>query len=142
MGRRVRRKPQLCVLGCRMLLSWICSAWTWRPGPGADCTPSSQQLLFLLLALMICSFYISDLPHCSTPLGRSMFTITPTSDHTLFIYGGVGAEGNTLSESLVPLFLWDFVSLFPFPGSRNKSSVLFPVLKHNAVPALFFILPF
>lgn len=52
--------------------------------------------------------YISDLPHCSTPPGRSMFTITPTSDHTLFIYGGVGADGNTLSESLMRLFLWDF----------------------------------
>lgn len=32
------------------------------------------------------------------PLGRSMFSMTPISDHTLFIYGGLGADGNTLSK--------------------------------------------
>ncbi|KAK1881192.1 Kelch domain containing protein 1 [Dissostichus eleginoides] len=36
-------------------------------------------------------------PSCS-PLGRSMFTMTPTSDHTLFIYGGLGIDGNTLND--------------------------------------------
>lgn len=72
--------------------------------------------------------YISGLPHRSTPSGRSMLTITPTSDHTLFIYGGVGADGNTLSESLMPLLLWDFLSLFLEVGIH---SVLFPVLKHT-----------
>lgn len=63
--------------------------------------------------------YISDLPRCSTPPGRSMFTITPTSDHTLFVYGGVGADGNTLSESLTPLFLWG--SLFLEVGIKALS---------------------
>ncbi|KAK5881557.1 hypothetical protein CesoFtcFv8_022340 [Champsocephalus esox] len=36
-------------------------------------------------------------PSCS-PLGRSMLTMTPTSDHTLFIYGGLGIDGNTLDD--------------------------------------------
>lgn len=64
--------------------------------------------------------HISDLPHRSTPPGRSMFTITPTSAHTLFIYGGVGADGTTLSKSLMRLCLWDFyMSLVSFPGRRN-----------------------
>lgn len=34
-----------------------------------------------------------------------MFTMTPVSDHTLFIYGGFGTYGNTLSESLMHLLL-------------------------------------
>ncbi|XP_054455205.1 kelch domain-containing protein 1-like [Anoplopoma fimbria] len=37
-------------------------------------------------------------PSC-VPLGRSMFTMTPTSDHTLFIYGGLGMDGNTLNDA-------------------------------------------
>lgn len=37
-------------------------------------------------------------PSCA-PLGRSMFTMTPTSDHTLFIYGGLGTDGNTLNDA-------------------------------------------
>ncbi|XP_029312521.1 kelch domain-containing protein 1-like [Cottoperca gobio] len=37
-------------------------------------------------------------PSCS-PLGRSMFTMTPTSDHTLFIYGGLSTDGKTLNDA-------------------------------------------
>ncbi|XP_074475575.1 kelch domain-containing protein 1-like isoform X1 [Sebastes fasciatus] len=37
-------------------------------------------------------------PSC-TPLGRSMFTMTPTSDNTLFIYGGLGTDGSTLNDA-------------------------------------------
>ncbi|KAM9336264.1 kelch domain-containing protein 1-like [Symphorus nematophorus] len=35
----------------------------------------------------------------SAPMGRSMFTMTPISDHTLFIYGGLGTDGNTLNDA-------------------------------------------
>lgn len=28
-----------------------------------------------------------------------MLTMTPVSDHALFVYGGLGVDGNTLSES-------------------------------------------
>lgn len=41
----------------------------------------------------------SDVSQSLGPLGRSMFTMTPTSDHTLFIYGGLCAYGTTLSKS-------------------------------------------
>ncbi|XP_070708381.1 kelch domain-containing protein 1-like [Pempheris klunzingeri] len=40
-----------------------------------------------------------DVSQSCTPLGRSMFTMTPTSDHTLFIYGGLGTNGNTLNDA-------------------------------------------
>eukprot|EP00064_Thunnus_orientalis_P010872 superscaffoldBa00001514_g10901 len=43
-------------------------------------------------------------PSC-TPLGRSMHTMTPISDHTLFIYGGLGTDGNTLNDA------WQFNTL-------------------------------
>uniref|UniRef100_A0A3P9IPU5 Kelch domain containing 1 n=1 Tax=Oryzias latipes TaxID=8090 RepID=A0A3P9IPU5_ORYLA len=33
------------------------------------------------------------------PLGRSMHTMTSTSDHTIFVYGGLGTDGNTLSDA-------------------------------------------
>ncbi|XP_028264501.1 kelch domain-containing protein 1-like isoform X2 [Parambassis ranga] len=36
-------------------------------------------------------------PSCA-PLGRSMHTMTPTSDHTVFVYGGLGVDGNTLND--------------------------------------------
>ncbi|KAM7370580.1 hypothetical protein PAMP_010112 [Pampus punctatissimus] len=39
------------------------------------------------------------------PLGRSMHTMTPISDHTLFIYGGLGTDGNTLNDA------WQFNTL-------------------------------
>ncbi|KAA8581300.1 hypothetical protein FQN60_002881 [Etheostoma spectabile] len=50
----------------------------------------------------------SDIPASCAPLGRSMFTMTPTSDHTLFIYGGlvtghlVLEEGHLVSVSHGP----------------------------------------
>ncbi|KAE8283954.1 Kelch domain-containing protein 1 [Larimichthys crocea] len=40
-----------------------------------------------------------DLSQSCTPLGRSMFTMTSISDHTLFIYGGLGTDGNTLNDA-------------------------------------------
>ncbi|TNN84813.1 Kelch domain-containing protein 1 [Liparis tanakae] len=39
------------------------------------------------------------------PLGRSMFTMTPTSDHALFVYGGLGTDGKTLNDA------WQFNTL-------------------------------
>lgn len=50
-------------------------------------------------AVLLCSSFFSDIPPSCAPLGRSMHTMTSTSDHTLFIYGGLGIDGNTLSES-------------------------------------------
>lgn len=32
-----------------------------------------------------------------------MFTMTAVSDHTLFIYGGLGTDGKTLSECRLPV---------------------------------------
>uniref|UniRef100_A0A8C3G0I5 Kelch domain-containing protein 1-like n=2 Tax=Cyclopterus lumpus TaxID=8103 RepID=A0A8C3G0I5_CYCLU len=40
-----------------------------------------------------------DLSPSCAPLGRSMFTMTPTSDHALFVYGGLGTDGNTLNDA-------------------------------------------
>ncbi|XP_047464736.1 kelch domain-containing protein 1-like [Mugil cephalus] len=37
-------------------------------------------------------------PSCA-PLGRSMHTMTPISDHTLFVYGGLSTDGNTLNDA-------------------------------------------
>ncbi|XP_076008378.1 kelch domain-containing protein 1-like [Genypterus blacodes] len=34
-----------------------------------------------------------------TPLGRSMHTMMPTSDHTLLVFGGLGTYGNVLSDA-------------------------------------------
>ncbi|XP_054609066.1 kelch domain-containing protein 1-like [Dunckerocampus dactyliophorus] len=42
---------------------------------------------------------------CCAPLGRSMHTMTPTSDHTLFVFGGLGADGSTLNDA------WQFDTL-------------------------------
>ncbi|XP_076616563.1 kelch domain-containing protein 1-like [Chaetodon auriga] len=40
-----------------------------------------------------------DLSQSCTPLGRSMFTMTAISDDALFIYGGLGTDGNTLNDA-------------------------------------------
>ncbi|KAM9831208.1 LOW QUALITY PROTEIN: kelch domain-containing protein 1-like [Neosynchiropus ocellatus] len=39
-----------------------------------------------------------DVPSSSAPPGRSMHTMTPVSDHSLFVYGGLSTNGNTLSD--------------------------------------------
>lgn len=46
-----------------------------------------------------------DITSSCTPLGRSMHTMTPISDHTLFIYGGLGTDGSTLNDA------WQFDTL-------------------------------
>ncbi|XP_029934176.1 kelch domain-containing protein 1-like [Myripristis murdjan] len=46
-----------------------------------------------------------DLPASCVPPGRSMHTMTPTSDHTLFLFGGLGTSGNPLCDA------WCFDSL-------------------------------
>ncbi|XP_068161894.1 kelch domain-containing protein 1-like [Antennarius striatus] len=46
-----------------------------------------------------------DISQFSAPLGRSMFTMTPITDHTLFIFGGLGVDGNTLNDA------WQFNTL-------------------------------
>ncbi|KAF7203989.1 kelch domain-containing protein 1 [Nothobranchius furzeri] len=40
-----------------------------------------------------------DFPPSRAPLGRSMHTMTSTSDKNLFIYGGLGIDGNTLNDA-------------------------------------------
>ncbi|XP_060884497.1 kelch domain-containing protein 1-like isoform X1 [Labrus mixtus] len=40
-----------------------------------------------------------DLPPSCLPMGRLMHTMTPVSDHTLFVYGGLGTDGNTLNDA-------------------------------------------
>uniref|UniRef100_UPI0037E9B093 kelch domain-containing protein 1-like n=1 Tax=Semicossyphus pulcher TaxID=241346 RepID=UPI0037E9B093 len=39
-----------------------------------------------------------DLSPACSPLGRLMHTMTPISDHMLFVYGGLGTDGNTLND--------------------------------------------
>ncbi|KAM6897618.1 kelch domain-containing protein 1-like [Xenentodon cancila] len=46
-----------------------------------------------------------DISSSCAPLGRSMHTMTPTSDHTLFTYGGLGTDGSTLDDG------WQFDTL-------------------------------
>lgn len=53
----------------------------------------------LLRPAMCVLLHTSDVSQSCTPLGRSLFTMTPISDHTLFIYGGVATVRNTLSKS-------------------------------------------
>ncbi|XP_063324752.1 kelch domain-containing protein 1-like [Pelmatolapia mariae] len=40
-----------------------------------------------------------DISSAFAPLGRSWHTMTPTSDHTLFMYGGFGTNGDTLNDA-------------------------------------------
>ncbi|KAM3591668.1 uncharacterized protein V6R79_005615 [Siganus canaliculatus] len=40
-----------------------------------------------------------DVPQSCPPPGRSMFTMTPISDHSLFVYGGLSTDGNTLNDA-------------------------------------------
>ncbi|KAM8888765.1 kelch domain-containing protein 1-like isoform 1-T1 [Synchiropus picturatus] len=42
-----------------------------------------------------------DVPSSSAPPGRSMHTMTPISDHALFVYGGLSTNGNTLSDGWI-----------------------------------------
>ncbi|XP_062299094.1 kelch domain-containing protein 1-like [Scomber scombrus] len=46
-----------------------------------------------------------ETPASCTPLGRSMHTMTSISDHSLFIYGGLGTDGITLNDA------WQFNTL-------------------------------
>ncbi|KAG7227721.1 hypothetical protein INR49_029485, partial [Caranx melampygus] len=41
----------------------------------------------------------TDISSSCSPLGRSMHTMTPISDHALFVYGGLGTDGNTLNDA-------------------------------------------
>uniref|UniRef100_H3DA96 Kelch domain containing 1 n=1 Tax=Tetraodon nigroviridis TaxID=99883 RepID=H3DA96_TETNG len=40
-----------------------------------------------------------DVSRSGSPLGRTMLTMTSVSDHRLFMYGGLGMDGNTLSDA-------------------------------------------
>lgn len=59
-------------------------------------------LLTTALYFFYLSFLNSDISSAFAPLGRSWHTMTPTSDHTLFMYGGFGTNGDTLSKSKNP----------------------------------------
>lgn len=87
----------------RKACSWTCSAWTWTHGPGPKCKCPFLRLLHLSISffahLLTSGSLPSDVSASRSPLGRSMLTMTSISDHTLFVYGGLGVDGNTLSES-------------------------------------------
>lgn len=116
----------------RKLQSWICSAWTWKPGPGLNCkTISLTQWLFGSF-LFVCHsnhfLFTSDISLSSAPLGRSMFTMTPVWDHTLLVYGGVSTDGDTLSKSLrvrISQSPPDAASLLLHSGSVSSPSGFF-----------------
>ncbi len=67
----------------------------------------SYSLLYQWSLTSVALLSTSDISQSCAPLGRSMFTMTPISDHALFIYGGLGTDGNTLSkhQSVVLLHL-------------------------------------
>lgn len=46
-----------------------------------------------------CSDLLSDNLPCGSPPGRFMHTMNSVSDQTLFVYGGLGMDGKTLSKS-------------------------------------------
>lgn len=72
-----------------------------------------------MITLKISFLYVSDLLWPSAPSGRSMFSMTPTSDHQLFIFGGADADRNTLSKFGV------FVGFFCFHVAILTTVVLF-----------------
>lgn len=49
--------------------------------------------------LLTSAAFLSDVSRSRSPPGRSMLTMTCVSDEALFIYGGLGMDGNTLGES-------------------------------------------
>ncbi|XP_059181369.1 kelch domain-containing protein 1-like [Centropristis striata] len=59
----------------------------------------TAQLDMFCLDLQTWTWTQFDVSTSGAPLGRSMFSMTPTSDHMLFIYGGLGTDGNTLSDA-------------------------------------------
>uniref|UniRef100_H3BWT9 Kelch domain containing 1 n=1 Tax=Tetraodon nigroviridis TaxID=99883 RepID=H3BWT9_TETNG len=59
----------------------------------------AAQLDLFCLDLETWTWTELHLPCSSAPPGRSMFSITPTSDHTLFIFGGVDSDRNTLNDA-------------------------------------------
>ncbi|KAG7277566.1 hypothetical protein CRUP_013884 [Coryphaenoides rupestris] len=52
-----------------------------------------------------------DLSSSRLPIGRSMHTLTPTSDHTLLLYGGFGANEAGVSASRARSDAWQFDTL-------------------------------
>lgn len=48
-----------------------------------------------------------------------MFTMTAVSDHTLFIYGGLGTDGKTLSECRLPVCTEENSERVPPVGQQN-----------------------
>nr|XP_020472206.1 kelch domain-containing protein 1-like [Monopterus albus] len=64
-----------------------------------DCSQEKAELDVFCLDLVTWTWTQFDTSPSCTPLGRSMHTMTPTSDHTLIIYGGLGTDGNALSDA-------------------------------------------
>ncbi|KAM9837795.1 kelch domain-containing protein 1-like [Aulostomus maculatus] len=65
----------------------------------------TAQLDLFCLDLETWTWTQFDVSSSCAPLGRSMHTMTSISDHTLFIYGGLGIDGNTLNDA------WQFNTL-------------------------------
>ncbi|XP_008289728.1 kelch domain-containing protein 1-like [Stegastes partitus] len=58
----------------------------------------TAQLDLFCLDLETWTWTQIDFSSCA-PLGRSMHTMTPTSDQTLLVYGGLGTNGKTLNDA-------------------------------------------
>ncbi|KAJ3608048.1 hypothetical protein NHX12_025098 [Muraenolepis orangiensis] len=52
-----------------------------------------------------------DLSSSCVPIGRSMHTLTPTSDHTLLLYGGLGVNEEGVDDSRARSDAWQFDTL-------------------------------
>ncbi|KAM4624578.1 kelch domain-containing protein 1-like [Polymixia lowei] len=59
----------------------------------------TKELDLYCLDLETWTWTCFGLPPSCVPLGRSMHTLTPTSDHTLFLFGGLGIDGSPLSDA-------------------------------------------
>lgn len=100
---------------CRFLCAGSQRAGHVLLGPGhldldSNVTPPPIQPSRLdFNALLTSAAFLSDVSRSCSPLGRSMLTMTCVSDEALFIYGGLGMDGNTLRESC--LLLWFFFCL-------------------------------
>ncbi|XP_010902631.1 kelch domain-containing protein 1 [Esox lucius] len=69
-----------------------------------------------------------DLLSSLVPVGRSMHTLTPVSDHTLFLFGGLSISGNPLNDG------WEFNVQTKTWSEMNHRHHDKPRLWHSACP--------
>ncbi|XP_053269368.1 kelch domain-containing protein 1 [Pleuronectes platessa] len=69
-----------------------------------------------------------DVPQSVSPLGRSLHSMTGISDHGLFVFGGLGTDGNTLNDA------WQFNTVRREWTKRTHPHKDKPRVCHTASP--------